>query len=701
MHSQTLDSQAAELIAITGERSEQYRSAWWLKSDFSAHTWDCEFGADHFQIDFRISIDGHDLTSPKFADLLDIFKCWICLQTHPDFTGGRKLAPRSAYNSVTLVLRIIDYLLLNSSHLHLSEYGLEILTESDLYKFLFDICSARTSAESIYRWTDALRTHLISESTNLHQSIVTETILKCPLITSLDFEDDAQSLSLSKEELLYSRIYLWRTGLYLRGNERFRHSPNTHQLSNVIYKNTLWGKSVTKSVHTELCFGKMQRYYKEKEGVPVRTGLQEQCSEQTLQLYWSALRSMGILASIGLKVPTVALNTISYRHITQIITLKPRGRFKTLPKEVCLEALRNGIEFFLQHSEHLLESYFNVLSAAQAKGVNCWELSSIQDITPFLTEATAAMGVKTWHLTQKIAMLEANHNKLTTPRISTEIYFSRFRKNEGLLELLRVLIGSIQIVLGTLMARRQGELSDLKAGECLDRTGRYLIFYNRKSGTEGVREQEARPIPPIAARMIKCLETMQHKVLSIGLDSGNISLFSHPDPTGLSLSDGNSEDFNRLLDIFCDYFQTPLNLEGKRYYIRQHQLRRFFAMVFFWGNSFGGMDTLRWFLGHTDVEHLYHYITESTSGEVLRSVKAHFAGEQLKNGSTEADALAILVKKHFGTPNFSVLDNDELDEYIEELMFDGKVKVEPEFFQSIQGQTFRILIKVAPIESAI
>ena len=149
------------------------------------------------------------------------------------------------------------------------------------------------------------------------------------------------------------------------------------------------------------------------------------------------------------------------------------------------------------------------------------------------------------------------------------------------------------------------------------------------------------------------------------------------------------------MDFFCDYFQTPLDSEGHRYYIRQHQLRRFFAMLFFWGSAFGGMDTLRWFLGHRDISHLYHYITESIPGDVLRAVKANFAGHVLKR-SRRSKRISGLVQKHFGTDNFSVLDSDELDEYVEELMSEGRVEIEPEFFEASEGNTYRILIKVTP-----
>ena len=95
-------------------------------------------------------------------------------------------------------------------------------------------------------------------------------------------------------------------------------------------------------------------------------------------------------------------------------------------------------------------------------------------------------------------------------------------------------------------------------------------------------------------------------------------------------------------------------------------------------------------------KHLYHYITESTTGDVLRSVKADYAGQALKQRPTEAPDLAELVEKRFGTSKFSVLDSDELDEYVEELMIEGRGEIEPEFFEASEGNGYRILIKVTP-----
>ena len=113
-------------------------------------------------------------------------------------------------------------------------------------------------------------------------------------------------------------------------------------------------------------------------------------------------------------------------------------------------------------------------------------------------------------------------------------------------------------------------------------------------------------------------------------------------------------------------------------------------MAFFWGNGFGSMDTLRWFLGHTDVQHLYHYITESTEGNVLKSVKAQYVYEDL---DSQEDLKDLLVKK-YGTNNFSLIEREVLEDYIEDLIEEKTVEVEPEFFNDDNGQNYKILVKV-------
>ncbi len=115
-------------------------------------------------------------------------------------------------------------------------------------------------------------------------------------------------------------------------------------------------------------------------------------------------------------------------------------------------------------------------------------------------------------------------------------------------------------------------------------------------------------------------------------------------------------------------------------------------MMFFWGNAQGGLDTLRWFLAHTDAQHLYHYITETTPGDVLRGVKGAYVSDHLLDGNSETGgALEKALAQHFGTSKFDILETSEVETYIESLIEDGSLTVEPHFFEGDDGSDYQIV----------
>lgn len=685
------------LHEIIGDRKQLYQSASWLKSQFKDNIWKCDLGKNRrFTLDFRIRLDdGRLLTEPHHNDLLITFKSWLCAQTSLDATGGLIISEATAYERITRTLKLIDYFLLNAERFSLAKYGLAIVTEGDLKTLLSDLASSSESSESIYRWNEKLAQYLKKVSNLLNKSEQDEVLNSQLFMNIIDIDESDRVLQLSDNELIKARIYLWRNNLYLKGYviKNYQFGPNTKALSSIIYRNTLWGLK-SKPVPEDLCLGFREHYYHEYLAVPVITNGENQLGEKTMSHYRAALRNLGLLEEIGLSVPVKAIDALSQKNLDNAINLKSVGRFRTLPQNVVFPSLKNAIEFVMKFGDELIDSYLNLLKMPDKLSVNLKINEAQRDIRNVIRPIVRQMGVSTWSLSGLMSTKEYNIKCANQIRQASTEYFRRYRSNEGLYELLRVLYGCIQISVGTLTARRQAELGNLIAGKCLDRTQKYLVFYNRKTGSMGMREKEARPIPEVAVMMIRMLERLQAELIELKLLKKQTYLFARPDLSGRIMSEVGGKYYNSALDAFCDYFETPLNTKNQRYYIRQHQLRRFFAMLFFWGRAFGGMETLRWFLGHASVEHLYHYITESTSGEVLRGVKAAYAGNQIREQSNEADALAELLQKHFGTRQFSVLDAEELDQYIEFLLEENKVEIEPEFFETPQGQNYRILIKV-------
>ncbi|MFD2015980.1 hypothetical protein ACFSJQ_09875 [Vibrio olivae] len=306
--------------------------------------------------------------------------------------------------------------------------------------------------------------------------------------------------------------------------------------------------------------------------------------------------------------------------------------------------------------------------------------------------------------------------------------FKKRRNNEGLFDLYGVLIGSIQTLTGVIMAKRQDELSSLKSYGNLSpnldpsskegkNTDYFLIAKLKKSGNGGKHSQNTtikRPIPRSFALIIWKLEQFNFAANNFGLSKNTLSLFPNLNKKTFKLEKIDNNLYNNYLDLICDYFETPVveyeNGELRRYYIRQHQLRRFFAIVFFWSKGFdhAGMETLRWMLGHTDIQHLYHYITESETGKILNGIKASYIADELgKENLENIHKLAEVLEKRYGVlkenisistftaaiDDYSDTDSyqtippidelnkrEELEFQILELLEDEVITLEPQFF---------------------
>lgn len=676
------------LNKVIGTRSLQYKSATWLKSAFEEHVWKGEINGWRLAIDFNVQLnDSLLLTHHRHERLLELFKCWLCIQDHFDATGGKLLGERTVYGRLTRTLHLIDYFLLNAETINLAAHGLEAFSANDMRGLLVRLASSNMISSSLYDWPGQLRSFLLANIELTPSDRFAEILQKHPFLADDIPQDTESGLNLSESEICYARAWLWDEGFYnFQIDDHSRNIPNSEALSAVIYRNTLWGRR-PKPALDELIIRSGPRYSRrEYPAVPVATV--DDCRSYDFQFenYKGSLRLLGLLKEIGLAVPDEAVESLD-SHALQSLDLKGSGRYRNVPQDVVLSALGHAIEFSLSYGDALVESYLAVVDAAALEHQSCFLYANRNDIRPLLRKELRLLGVSEWTIGDK--RKKGYHDKL--------------RANQGLWELLLVLYGSVHICVGTLMARRHDELMDLVPFECLEESETHLIFFNRKSGVAGLRDKEPRPIPAIGCRLIKQLQNLQKGLKQRGIIQNYSSLFSPPNLTKSGLRRPYHSVSAQSLDYFCDYFQTPIDSEGRRYYIRQHQLRRFFAMLFFWGNSYGRMDTLRWFLGHTDLQHLYHYITESVPGAVLRSVKAQYAGTLVRAHEKDVgvSALEDLLADHYGTRTFSILDSDELDLYIEELLLEGKVEIAPDFFSTPEGQQFRVLIHTTPKSSSL
>lgn len=667
----------------------RWQSAPWLRSQFGDAKWTCRFDAGHqMSINFKVTLDdGSNLTDAKNTELLTLFKSWLCCQSQAEAYASVAPAAAAQYAKVNLCLGLIDYFLINSEYFQLGAFGLSLVTASDVHALIECLVSSNKRTFSIYEWPEKLGKFLRSKSAEVDVSAI---VTKAPFLAAVEDRKDGVLGELSPATVVRYRAYLWQNDYYsgcsdTTRRESGRYKLKTLQLAQEIFPETLRGQRVYPTP-PELVILPCQTFRRELAEVPTRNYQSNNILISTLNNYGSVLKRLGWIEENEVNVSPSALGSIDRAMAWGRERAGAIGRTATLPPDVVFFALRRAIEFYIEFGDSLIDLYLDL--AEKTKDGS----SLFQVVRDAKENGLLPYGIVTWKLSTPWIKDGLPLSEAPNP---THEYFDALRAQKGLWELLMVLFGAVQITLGTLTARRVSEILSLPANRCLDETGRYLVFQNAKSGSHGFRNTELRPIPDIAASMVKSLTRLQTGMIRLGLLDEFLPLLSRPRRRNVGLTQRQQSYTNSwALDLFCDFMEVPLDHERRRYYIRTHQLRRFFAMAFFWSGTPGGTDTLRWFLAHTDPEHLYRYITEVTPGSVLQSVKANYASELVKKADTEAANLSKLLTRHFGVTNFSVLSSSEMEEYIEDLMIDGKLVVEPYFLSTGTGRSYRILVQV-------
>ena len=435
-----------------------------------------------------------------------------------------------------------------------------------------------------------------------------------------------------------------------------------------------------------------------------------------------------------------ATKILSVRKITDLVTLKPQGRTQTLHPDVVFKLTRHSFEFVFKFQQEILDTCLLALSQGAKKSTKSRSNKErpSERAGKFIPEIHQNMSItERGHFMQTKVMSLMNEKKVKAMGIRQVLPFrtktadkhNAIRKNESLFELYGVLIGSCQYLIGVISAKRQDELVSLASSgnlspnknpfkEWNENIEYNLIFKLKKSGNGGrlsTNQIIERPITTSLAKIIWRLEAFNEAAISQEVVKGEtLGLFNGLDARMCCLTKPNVKSFNAHLDSICDYFETPLvkmsNGELRRQYVRQHQLRRFFALLFFWQKRFQGLEALRWMLGHTDMSHLYHYISSNEVGDILNGVKATVIVQGVLNKDGELEKIksigelkATLAKKYnagavliddlesvidladdddITAPHIDQLKAEaDLESNLEELLKTGEISLEPNFFK--------------------
>lgn len=672
-----LNSLPKELDFINKFRinSHSIEHASWRKCAFELDIWECLFGTVSRTIDFnKVLEDGSLLTAPKNRRLLDVIKRFLCLQTHPALTGVIVNNPATEASRVMRALHVLDYFLLRGEQFCLAKHGFGLITANDVIGFIDTLTTNRRPKESIYAPSERILNFL--ENVHLEPEELAQLRRAFPYLFVLE---EGTELALSPEQTNVARAWLKFNNFYVPGTNgqiteyRLRASRE-RLLGFLIGEKALAPLRFMELDLPGLDIAPSQSFSRELTPVPTNNlDDDDRASLEVSMSYVAVLTSMRVARQQGCELLSeAALAGIDSAALLLKERTKERARFTTLPFSLANDLLGDAIAFYVEKGKPLVDAYLALARHGQhPETVN-------DNVPPDLQR----IGVTKW------ASSASTANE----------FFTQLREGSCLFNMLEVLWGSIAVIVGALTARRVSELEDLTAASIVEDQGSYFLAFDlRKANVREHRKRALRPIPGIAAEALKLLAKVSSTLQELGYQTGG-RLFEAPySAWNRQTYFGTCQpDLSRFFDRFCDYHQTGVDEMGRRYYVRAHQLRRNFAMLFFWNGSFGGIEVLRYFLGHSKPSMTYRYITEAVSGKVLRRVKAGVAKDLVKRDDAAVEELSQLVCERYGLTldELHILPERDVIDYIEDLMMSGEAEIEPEFFNGPGGEEYRIVYKV-------
>lgn len=729
-----------ELVNIhTGIYEYEKHGASYLKSKFEEDSWTLNFGKNDTKIEWNLVElnDGTKLIAAKNIKILNTFKYWILACGDPLAHGGKLVTFTYTKRKIQEVITFINGILLHSSYIDLANNHFA-LVNFDFITSLLRKMVVSGSTEGVYDHKDNVRKYLLKNIKEISRSDANKFKSKYPHL-SVELIDSEKTLNLTNEQRVKACCWLDKIGYYKKANKLWI-KGNGAVLKKIIYANRIIPRKIYLPTFSELWL-QDETLNTEYKAMSYRNEVDksEYMKPDTLRQY---LLTLNYLFYVAEKKDIVDINTedlqkVDIKLVYDSALLSVKGRMRTQPPEFILNTMCSSFEFIIKHQNSILESMFIIMK----------EFAKFKKLNP--------NGQNNWLASSGMALINDELVELgvnTVPRLNkqTDDRFKKLRENKSLGEIYTVLVGSIYILFGATVARRGGEIESLKPfGNLVPDSNPYenlnqeycLRFNNKKSGVSlgnSHNNIEQRPILHKFAGFIWKLELFNRSLIKSGVsyekEIGLLNSFSHAhSPMFIRLDKGRSGD---ALDTVCDYVETPVYTLSNgmlfRNYIRSHQLRRFFAMCFFWpANDNDGMDTLRWMLGHTDLEHLYHYISESDSGGILKGVKANYIVKGLLDSTKEVadlehiDELENLIMKRFSLHEHgtvSVLSIQEaietfnyqhykvqpsieqvklisqLEDCVSTLIDNGSVSLEPEFFTAqINGKTkidFHLVLKI-------
>lgn len=357
------------------------------------------------------------------------------------------------------------------------------------------------------------------------------------------------------------------------------------------------------------------------------------------------------------------------------------GHHQFMPVDTGLAYFNRAMQFVQLYGDALIDYYLAVISNKSPMATT----SSLNTLCDGLLGDAFQVTVK--GETKSVGAV-LGISEFMRPEVVVD--YELLRKQPSLDEALRVLVGACVICIALMKPSRENELTHLHR-DCLrwDGKGYHIRFKLGKSNAGEAYQDMDRPIPVITAKAIQLLQKLGNGLTLLFNDSKKKSnnLFYLPKQKGIGAMVADAGLLNGHLDIFCDYVGLPPDSHGRRWYVRIHEMRKWFLLLLFWSGKYDVLDAARWIAGHTDSSHIYAYIEREFPGEELPKLEAEYAIDRLRaldslggkqtQAETGLNSLYEAVLCHFGVQSLSVVPEAEWADYVATLRHEDGFKLEP------------------------
>ena len=392
------------------------------------------------------------------------------------------------------------------------------------------------------------------------------------------------------------------------------------------------------------------------------------------------------------------LDSVNVFSIAKKSGAKPEEHHRTIPVPVALHTLNASIDYIIKYGDAIVDyslawgSKFKELRGKLTHEYKETYRAAKWDAFKSVPKPKALHGLN-------IKRLFSWYGGEDVPRNTNGGHGAAnlCRKSLPFEDAIHFLISAVFVLVAAMSARRRAELVGISI-DCLEGyEGCYEVTFELcKANFEDERERISRPIPNIAARAIKMLQRFTRGWMEVYGDNSNDKLFYLPN----SMNKGRPIAYSTVADTlarFCDYIEVPLYEDGRRWYIKMHEFRRFFAIVFFWQYKFANLTALQWMLGHVDPRHTYNYIRDIVGGTEINKEEARYTAAVMREGTSgqAVEQLRQLAFEHFHTTDISLIEEEDLQIYLEELIEEGKFRIRPHGIETTNGVTYEIVFEIS------